>query len=291
MGGVDRHPAVSRAGRGGHRDRLRQQPDPVHPHRHREVARRDRRALQRTGRRTAQLLHGTDQGTREREVLRAGRRVRGRERRDGHGRLRGQRRRAHHLLHGRDPREPLAAPGRRCRRRPGRDGRVPLLRRPRPRVGVAGTTARLAAGAVRPDVGDPRRCHRARGGPHPSHGPRDGDGHRRRAPCAPALLLRDDPDPRDDRRPAEHRAGADLHRALLAGGRDGAGPGAVEHQGCHPRAARRDRGADRPVPFHDRVRQDPLPLSARRDRGASRGDAAEVPPPGRTSSPSADCCA
>ena len=43
------------------------------------------------------------------------------------------------------------------RRRPRRHGRVPLLRRARPRLGLAGPAARAAAGAVRADVGDARR--------------------------------------------------------------------------------------------------------------------------------------
>ena len=41
--------------------------------------------------------------------------------------------------------------------RPGRDGRVPLLRRPRPRLGVAGAAAHAARRAVRAHVGDARR--------------------------------------------------------------------------------------------------------------------------------------
>ena len=51
--------------------------------------------------------------------------------------------------------------GARRRRRPGRDGRVPLLRRARPRLGLAGAAARAAAGAVPADVGDARRRHAA----------------------------------------------------------------------------------------------------------------------------------
>ena len=66
-----------------------------------------------------------------------------------------------HLLHRRDPGQHRAARGRRRRRRPGRDGRVPLLRRPRPRLGLAGAAARAAAGAVPADVGDARRRHAA----------------------------------------------------------------------------------------------------------------------------------
>ena len=43
--------ALPRAGRGGHRDRLGQEPDPVDPDRHRQVARRGRRPLRRAERR------------------------------------------------------------------------------------------------------------------------------------------------------------------------------------------------------------------------------------------------
>ena len=42
------------------------------------------------------------------------------------------------------------------------DGRVPLLRRPRPRHGVAAAAARAADSALPADVGHPRRRHRAR---------------------------------------------------------------------------------------------------------------------------------
>jgi hypothetical protein len=44
--------------------------------------------------------------------------------------------------------------GRRRGGRPGGDGRVPLLRRPRPRLGVAGAPAGATSRAVRLDVGD-----------------------------------------------------------------------------------------------------------------------------------------
>ena len=46
--------------------------------------------------------------------------------------------------------------GDRRRRRAGRDGRVPLLRRAGPRLGLAGPADRAAAGAVPADVGHPR---------------------------------------------------------------------------------------------------------------------------------------
>ena len=45
------------------------------------------------------------------------------------------------------------------RHRPGGDGRVPLLLRAGPRLGLAGPADRAAAGAVRADVGDARRRH------------------------------------------------------------------------------------------------------------------------------------
>ena len=61
----------------------------------------------------AQVLHGTDQGTRVGEVLLAGRHLRRRERRDDDRRLVRQRGRADHLLHRGDPRQPRAASRRR----------------------------------------------------------------------------------------------------------------------------------------------------------------------------------
>ena len=48
------------------------------------------------------------------------------------------------------------------RRRPGDHGRVPLLRRPRPRLGLAGAADRAAQGAVPADVGHARRRHQVR---------------------------------------------------------------------------------------------------------------------------------
>ena len=45
----------------------------------------------------------------------------------------------------------------RVEHRPGRDGRVPLLRRTRPRLGLAGAAARAAECSVPADVGDARR--------------------------------------------------------------------------------------------------------------------------------------
>ena len=91
-------------------------------------------------------------------------------------------------------------------RRPGRDGRVPLLRRPRPRLGVAGAAAAAAARAVRAHVGDARRRHRDRRRPLAPHRPPDGAHHRRRAPGAAALLVRAHARARDGRGAAADRA-------------------------------------------------------------------------------------
>ena len=57
------------------------------------------------------------------------------------------------------------------RHRPGGDGRVPLLRRPGPRLGLAGAADRAAAGPVPADVGDARRRQPVREGPDPAHRP------------------------------------------------------------------------------------------------------------------------
>ncbi len=156
LGRVRRTTALPGAGRSAHRARVGRERRAQHPDRYRQVARRRRRALRGDGRGEAQLLHGTDQGARVREVLPARRPVRRAERRHGDGRLERQRRRPDHLLHRRDPREHRApaGSGRRGRRR--RHGRVPLLRRRRPRVGLAGAVARARAGAVPAHVRHPR---------------------------------------------------------------------------------------------------------------------------------------
>ena len=148
---------------------------------------------------TAQLLHRADQGAGQREVLRALRRVRRGQRRHAHRRRRGQRGGADHRLHRRGAGQHRAARGRRRRHRPGGDGRVPLLRRPRPRLGLAGAAAGAAERAVPADVGHARRRHVPARGPHPAHRPADGAGRQRRAPGSAAPLLRDHADARDDR--------------------------------------------------------------------------------------------
>src|SRR3546814_13834043 len=98
-----------------------------------------------------------------------------------------ERRRPGHLLHHRDPR-PRRAEGR-CggRRRDRGARRVPLLRRPRPRLGVAGAAARAAPVIVTAAVGHPRRRPVLPGGPDPPHRPTH-RARRRRRPPRPAAV-------------------------------------------------------------------------------------------------------
>ncbi len=276
MGELPRPHALPRAGRGGHRDRLGCERDPVDPDRHGQVARRGGRARGIPLPGWTHVLHRTDQGAGEREVLRPRRHLRRRERRYGHGRFVGQLRRPDHLLHRRDPREPRPAARRRRERGPGRHGRVPLLRRGRPRLGLAGAAAAAHARAVHPHVGDPGGCHRHRRRPLASHRSAHRAGDRRRAPRAAALRVRAHPRARDGAGVARHEAGADLRRALLAGRGHGARSGAVVDPHHRPRAARRDRRGDRRLPLHDRLRQDAVALRACGHRRAPRRHVAEV---------------
>ncbi len=242
---------------------------------------RDRRALRRAGRGAPDVLHGSDQGAGVGEVLRARRHVRRRPGRHAH---RGRERepdRADHLLHGGGAGQPGPARGGRGRRRPGRDGRVPLLRRARPRLGLAGADPRAAARAVPAHVGDPRRHDAPAGGPVPAHRPADGRGQPRRAPGAVVLLVRDHAGARDDRGAAAHRPGPDLRRPLHPGRRARAGAGADEHQRRQPGGEGRDRRGDRLVPLLRRLRPDALAPRPARDRRAPRRHAAALPAAGR----------
>ena len=140
----DRPRALPGAGGGDLRTARRQPRDPQHADRFGEVARRHRRPLRGTRRGQAQRLHRADQGAGQREVLRPLPRLRLRSRRDDHRRRGRQPRRTDHLLHRRDPRQlGVARRSRNARRRRHRR-RVPLLRRPATRLGVAGAAARTA---------------------------------------------------------------------------------------------------------------------------------------------------
>ena len=145
-------------------------------------------------------------------------------------------------------------------RRLGRHGRVPLLRRPGPRLGLAGAAGRAAAGAVPAHVGHARRRHVLPRRPHPPDGPADRAGHLGRTPRPAALPLRAHPAARDDHRAARDPRGAGLRRALHPGVGGGAGAGADERQ--RHRLARRSR----PSPTSSGTSGSP-PASARRCPG------------------------
>ena len=149
---------------------------PEHAHRLGQIARGHRAAL--PGHRPGATLHLhlPDQGAGEREVHGALPRVRPGQRRPQHRRRVGESRRAHPLLHGGNSGEHRVA-RRRGGQRAGRGhGRIPLLRRPRARRGVAGSVADVAANAFSPDVRDAGRHDVFRGGTHAAHRAADGDG-------------------------------------------------------------------------------------------------------------------
>ena len=268
--------ALPASGRGAARGRDRRERDPVHPDRLGQEPGRDRRALRRAGRGPAHLLHRADQGAGVGEVLRALRRS---SAPDNVGMMTG------------DARVNADAPiicataeilanialreGARRRRRPGRDGRVPLLRRPRPRLGLAGAADRAAAGAVPADVRDARRRHPVRGGPDPPHRPADRG--RSAAPTGPVPL---------------HFSYAltPLHETLEELLTTHQAPVYVVHftqaaaleraqalmsvNVCTPGREGRDRRGDRRLPVHRRLRQGAVPAGPPRHRRAPRRHAA-----------------
>ncbi len=176
-----------------------------------------------------------------------------------------------HLLHGGDPRQHRAALRGGRRRRLGRDGRVPLLRRSRPRVGLAGAADRAAAGAVPADERHARRCHVLQGGPDPPDGPRHRGDHVGGPARATALPLRVHAAARDDHRAAVDERGARLRRALHPGVGRGAGAGTDERERHVEGRQGGHRGAHREVPVHRGLRQDALAAGAARHRRAPRG--------------------
>ncbi len=211
--------------------------------------------------------------------------LRRRQRRYGHRRRCGQRRRPDHRRHRRDPRQHGAARGRRRRHRAGRDGRVPLLRRPRPRLGVAGAADRAAPGPVPADVGDARRHLDVRGRPGAPYRTRDHGRQLDRATGPAGQRVRHVARAGDPR--AAHRDGPDpgvrrpLHPAL--GTR--AGAGADQHQGRDPRGARHHRRRAGRLPVLVGVRQDAVAAHPDGRRRAPRRDAAALPPARRDADP------
>ena len=175
----------------------------------------------------------------------------------------GQRRRADRLLHRRGAGEHRAARGRGRGHRPGRDGRVPLLRRAAARLGVAGAAALPPPGAVPAHVGHARRRRRAlredltrrtaarrRSSTTPS------------GPCRSTFSWSRGAAARAARGARADRPGAGLRRALHAGLGAGARAVAALGQALHARGARRDRRRDRRVPLHRRLRQDAVASSS-----------------------------
>ncbi len=275
-------PAPGR-GAAGAGDRLARHP--VDADRIREVAGRDRGALRRPRPGPPHLLHRPAQGAGEREVLRAGRGVRLRQRRHDDRRLRREPGRADHLLHRGDPGQPGAAPGPGRGHRPGRDGRVPLLRRPAARLGVAGAAAGAAARPVPAHVGDARRRVVLRRRPRAAHRRPRRRRRGRRAAGAADVLLRGRAAAR-----AAGDAGADrplprVRRALHAEGGRRARAGAAVDDPRLPGAARPDRRRAGRLPVRPGLRQDAVPAAAARRRRAPRGHAAQVPPGRRAADP------
>ena len=191
-----------------------------------------------------------------------------------------------HLLHGRDPRQPRPAPGCRCRGRPGRDGRVPLLRRPRPRLGVAGAAPLAAARAVRPHVGDARRRDRDRRRPvaaHRTRRPRASRASTARCRCTSPTRGRPCTRPsRSCSRPARRRSTSCTSRRppRWSGRRRSRRSGSSRRE-------QRDEIAEAigGFRFTTGVRQDALALRARRHRRAPRRHAAALPPARRDARP------
>ena len=258
---------------------------PEHPDRLGQVAGRVRPALRVARARAALGLHLPHQGPGQREVDGPVPRVRSRERGAGHRRRHRQPRRAAAVLHGRDPGQPGAPRGGAGGGGRRGDGRVPLVRRPRPRRGLAGAPADPAAGALPADVGHARRRDVLRGGADAAHRPADGDRHLERAARAAGVLLlrgaaragRGTPGrgrPRPRLRCPLHPEGRRRERAELhepadrdARGEEGAGHG------------RRGRALLDPL-------RPPRPhLAEARDRHPPRGSAAALPRARRAARP------
>ena len=186
--------------------------------------------------------------------------------------------RARHLLHGRDPGEPGAARGRGRRRGLRGHGRVPLLRRPRPRLGVAGAAAHAAEDAV---SADERHAGRRDASIAASLKERTGHGRgrdrRRAAPGAPGLRVRRDAARGHGGAGVAQGRGAALPGAFLAGRGARHGAGALELRRGVEGAARAGEGGREGHALHHGVRQD-AQASARKRRGrAPCGDAPALP--------------
>ena len=278
MGGRPWHGAVAPSGGRAHglgRGRLG---DPRHAHRLRQVHGGPGALLHGRGHGAHRLLHGAHQGARVREVLRHGGHPRPRERGHDHRRLHHQHRGAGHLLHGGDPREPGPARGPRVEGGLRGDGRVPLLRRPRSRLGLAGAAAHAAERAVPADERHPRRRERHRRRPGGAHRPARRPGDRRAPPRAAVLRLH-------LRNPGSHRGagsarrrGTDVHRAFLPGRGAEERPGAGQLRRVGQGPARGNQAGHEGHEVHHPLRQDFAAAARRRGGRAPCGHAAALPP-------------
>ena len=239
MGGRPRHGAVAPPRGRPHGLSRRRLGDSGHAHRLRQVHGGSGPVLHGCRHGARRLLHRPHQGPRVREVLRYGGHPRPRERGHDHGRHHHQHRGPGHLLHGGDPREPGPARGPCVEGGLRGDGRVPLLRRPRPRLGVAGAAAHAAERAVFADERHVGRCDRHRERARGAHRAPARPGDRRAAPAAVVLRLHLRDFGSHRRVGPARRRGADVHRALLPG------RGAEERSGRWPATACRTRPSAR----------------------------------------------
>ena len=233
-----------------------------------------------TGQR-GELLHRPHQGAGVREVLLPGRHLWARQRGHDHRRLAHQYGRAHHLLHGGDPGQPGASRGRGHGRGLCRHGRVPLLQRSGPRLGLAGTAAHAAAHAVHAHERHARRYDRHLAGARVPHRSRRGDHRRRPAPRAALIRIRQDRSRGHGRDRATPGRLAAVYRPLLARRRAGERTGAGELRRGHQGAARGHQGSHQGRALHHGVWQDAqAPYLLRRGPSPCRV-AAALPPAGR----------
>ena len=179
LGRRQRPAVVCAPGGGGARARIRPARRPGHADRLRQEPRRPRRHPAGTEPRRTLRVDRADQSARGREVLRARRSPRPDRGRPGHRRRVDQPRSSRAGVHGRGVREP----GTRLRRRHGHPlrvpRRVPLLRRPRPRLGLAGAAPAAARLPVPARLGHARRRQCDRHRPLGTHRTRSRRGHLR----------------------------------------------------------------------------------------------------------------
>ena len=175
-------------------------------------------------------VDGADQGVGGREVLRSRRPARRDERRAGHRGRGDQRRRADPRVHRRGARQPRARhrAGQRLRVRLPR--RVPLLRRPRPRVGVAGPAARADQLPDAAGLGDARRHERHHDRPGRALGTAGHRGDVGRSTDAALPPVAHDAGRRERPGRREGRAQPGVRRARQPGRGHRAGPGTGQPQ-------------------------------------------------------------